>query len=290
MGFVKAVTASLATLITTLPTLIGADKPYHIDHQSYEAGAFGEVPSQTFHSSNIKAPIYQINYWDHGKIDTESPYMFMAGQYGNWGPSIVSSKDLSLVWADQNYHELAQIARTGDLNGTRVLITYSEGRVRVYDEYYRELYVLDGRGDLQGIAPDSHEAALTHDGHILMFLCPEREADLRPVGGPEKGKRIKDCIIQEIEPETNEIVFQWATTDYFKPEDSVWDYNNDHIWDFCHMNSVEKVQFPSASINACMRRLILGIGMTRANRIPLPTDRGRKLFDQLPSPEHPHHG
>lgn len=78
-----------------------ADAPYHLDLDSYQDGAMGKKPFQNFHSSPIRAPIYQINYFNPERIDPSSPYLFLAGSYLRWGPSIVSSKDLSLVWADQ---------------------------------------------------------------------------------------------------------------------------------------------------------------------------------------------
>ncbi|KAG9255288.1 ASST-domain-containing protein [Emericellopsis atlantica] len=244
MGIPRLAAVSIAAASSLFTTPVSADKPYHTDHGSYQNGALGDIPTQSFHSSKVKAPVYQVNYWDPDKIDTDSPYMFMAGKYGKWGPSIVSSKDLSLVWADQSYNGLAQVARTWeDWNGHgRVMSSYSDGRVRVYDQNYKQLHVYDGRGDLNGVVPDSHEAALTNDGHILMFLCPARDADLSKVGGPAEGKRIGDCTIQEIVPDTAEVVFEWATSDFFRPEDSVWKYNNEDVWDYCHMNAVEKTE------------------------------------------------
>lgn len=244
MGFLSAATAGVAVL-AALFGRVTADKPHHIDLASYQDGDLSDTPTQGFHSSKIKASVFQVNYWDADKIDADSPYMFTAGKFGKWGPAIYSSKDLSLIWADQNYNGLAQTARTweGWRGHRRVMSTYSDGRVRVYDESYNQLYVFDGRGDLEGVTPDSHEAMLTHDGNILMFLCPARTADLTKVGGPKDGK-IGDCTIQEVEPDSGKVLFQWATSDYFKPEDSVWPYANQNVWDYCHMNAVEKVCSP----------------------------------------------
>ncbi|KAF4119588.1 Arylsulfotransferase (ASST) [Geosmithia morbida] len=244
MGIFPAATASLAALaslasLAVLPA--AADSAYHLDLEAYQDGDLGDVPIQSFHSSGIKAPVYQVNHWDPTKIDHDSPYMFMAGRYGQWGPSIVSSKDLSLVWADQHYDGLAQTARTWDFRGRRVMTSYADGHVRVYDESYKQIYVFAGRGDLSGLTPDSHEAMLTADGHLLMILCPTRDADLSAVGGPKDGK-LADCTIQEVDPDTTEVIFEWATTRYFAPEDSEWEYRGEDVWDFCHMNSVEKTR------------------------------------------------
>lgn len=244
MGFLSKAAASVAALSAALlPAQVSADKPYHIDHFGFQDGDLGEAPVQRFHSSDIEAPVYQINYFNPEKVDTDTPYLFMAGRYRQWGPSIVSSKDLSLIWADQHYNGLAQIARTWDnFQGRRVMSSYSDGRVRVYDESYKQLYVCEPQGDLHGTFPDSHEAQLTHDDTVIMLVCPARPANLTGVGGPEDGM-VTDCHIQEIDPDTNEVLFQWGSLEYFTPEDSVMDYNPDEdAWDFCHMNAIEKVR------------------------------------------------
>ena len=62
------------------------------------------------------------------------------------------------------------------------------------------------------------------------------------VGGPATGKKVGNCHVQEVDPETKEVLFQFATLDYFTVEDSVWDYHGEDNWDFCHMNSVQKVR------------------------------------------------
>lgn len=278
MGIIRSAATAGVAALAALVLPAQADQPYYTNLQAYQDGSMGDVPLQSFHSSPIKAPVYQVNYWDPSKIDVENPYMFMAGRYGAWGPSIVSSRDLSLVWADQSYANLAQTARTWDFRGQRVLSTYSDGRVRIYDQNYKQLYVYDGRGDLNGVMPDSHEAMLTYDGHILMFLCPPRHADLSKVGGPRGGKQIADCTIQEVEPDTGKVVFQWETSSYFKPEDSVWKYHGEDVWDYCHMNAVEKVSqyHPSPPIFS-------------HNLADLSKDSGRQLPRQLSPSEHRHH-
>lgn len=241
MDSLSASSAKIA-LVAAIAGCVAADKPHHVDLESYQEGDLGDAPTQEFHSSNIKASIYQVTYWDADIIDTDKPYMFTTGKTGKWGPAIYSSKDLSLIWADNHYNGLSQTARTWDnwRDHKRVMSTYSDGRVRVYDQSYNQIYVFDGCGDLEGVIPDSHEAMLTEDGNILMFLCPARDADLTKVGGPKEGK-IADCTIQEIEPDSGGVLFQWATSDYFRPEDSVWPFSNEKVWDYCHMNSVEKV-------------------------------------------------
>lgn len=270
MGVSSVLTASLAALVALLPTHVAADKPYLTDHETFQGGNWGDAPKQGFHTSSLHAGWYQINHFDVDKIDQSSPYIFMAGRYGNWGPSIVSAKDFSLIWADQHYGGLAQAARSwDDFRGQRVLSVFSGGAVRIYSQSYELLYSITPKGDLEGMHPDSHEAMLTKDGTVLMIVCPSHEVDLTNVGGPATGKRVGNCHVQEVDPVTDEVLFQFATLDYFKPEDANWHYHNEDTWDFCHMNSVEKVCHGKFlhSIHTCLcNLLILTSDATRLTR------------------------
>lgn len=233
-----------AAAVAALALSVAADKPLHINHKSYQDGDLGEKPVQQFYSSPLKAAVWQVNKFDAEKVDTDSPYMFLTGRYGEgWGPSIVSSKDLSLIWADQHYGGLAQTTRVWNnwKGHDRVMTVYSGGAVQIYNQEYELLYSVTPKGNLDGVMPDSHEAMLTDDDTVLMVVCPAREVDLSKVGGPAKGKKVAACHVQEVDPDTNKVLFQFNTLDYFKPEDSVWEYKGDDVWDFSHMNAVQKV-------------------------------------------------
>ena len=238
--------AALLVLLSSQPAI--ADEPFFTDLEGYQDGKYGRKPVQTFHSSDAVAPIYQVNTFDMYKIDTDEPYIFMCGNYGGWGPSIVSSKDLSLVWDGPHFGGLAQTTRSWEnFHGQRVLTVYVGGAVRIFDQNYKEIHTVKPQGDLKGVTPDSHEAMLTEDGTVLLIACPGTPVDLTPVGGPASGKQVHNCHIQEMDPESNAVLFQWATLDYFSVEDSYWNYKGENVWDFSHMNSVEKVSEPSTS-------------------------------------------
>jgi hypothetical protein len=234
-----AVAASLFAAQTVV-----ADQPYFHDFKAWQDGDLGDRPQQTFHSApGIRAPIYQVNKFDVEKVDMDDEFIFMCGNYGGWGPMIISSKDLSLVWSKSVYGGLAQMARSWeDFQGQRVMTVYVDGAVRVFDQSYKELYAMRPKGNLEGVWPDSHEAMLTADDTFLMVVSRGETMDLTPVGGPEKGKFI-NCYAQEVDPKTNKVLWQFKTLDHFTIEDSFWYYNQSHAdsWDFCHMNSAEKV-------------------------------------------------
>ncbi|CAK7234907.1 hypothetical protein SBRCBS47491_009108 [Sporothrix bragantina] len=222
-----------------------ADVPYHTNLESYQDGVLGVEPNQTFHSAPlVVAPVYQINTFDVAKIDVseQSAYMFMAGRMPGlgWGPSIVSSKDLSLIWADQHYGGMAQATNTFMFQGQRVLAVFVDDAVRIISQSYEELYAVSPVGNFSHWHPDSHEAMLTDDDTVLLIVCPNWAVDLTPVGGPAEGKYVANCLVQEIDPVTNDLLFEWTTLDYFTVADSVATYHDEDVWDFAHMNSIQK--------------------------------------------------
>lgn len=233
-------------LASILPSFVDADQAFYTDLASYQDGSLGREPRQSFHSSPILAPVYQVNTFNEDKVDTTSPYMFMAGSYGAWGPSIVSSKDLSLIWADQRFSGFAQATQAWELHGQRVLGVFVGDAVRIYSQSYEELYVVKTKGEYAGVRPDSHEAAMTDNGTVILIACPAVEVDLSAVGGPATGKSVANCLLQEIDPVTDELLFQFATLDFFDVSDSVWEYHGEGVWDFCHMNSVQKAWYSFA--------------------------------------------
>lgn len=68
-------------------------------------------------------------------------------------------------------------------------------------------------------------------------------ADLRVLDGPEDGY-VWDGVFQEIDIETNELLFEWRASEHFAFEDNQRGFHNgkskDAPWDFFHINSVDK--------------------------------------------------
>ncbi|KAI1338169.1 ASST-domain-containing protein [Xylariaceae sp. FL0016] len=224
---------------------VAADLPLHTHLQSFQAGELGQQPNQTFFSSPIKAPIYQVNHFDHDKVD-QTPYIFITGGLAGFGPSIISSKDLSLIWADQQY-ETSQAHRTYMFLGQPVLGVFAGDAVRIYNQQYEFIYRVVPQGDLAGTSPDSHEALLTRDSTVAMIVSRAEDFDLSSIGRPGIEKAT-NCYAQEVDPVTNEVKWQFSVRDYFRVEDSYLPYNGDgpyHFdipYDVWHMNSIEKTE------------------------------------------------
>ncbi|KAI1122269.1 ASST-domain-containing protein [Nemania abortiva] len=234
---------SLFPLLTILPPVL-ADVPPSKNLTSYQAGTLGDIPSQTFFSSPLRAPLYQINKLDVSGIDP-TRFIFITGGYDGFGPSIVSAKDFSLVYADQSY-SVAQATRTGTLHGQPVLTVFANDAVRIFNQSYDLLYAVTPQGDLKGERPDSHEALLTSNGTVVMVISRREAADLTPIGR-DGVDWVTNNHIQEVDPANNNaVLFQFDMLSYFRVEDSFWPwqqkgpYSFSWAHDLWHVNSVEK--------------------------------------------------
>jgi hypothetical protein len=209
-------------------------------------------PSQTFHSSNIVAPIFQVNTWKHDEVD-DARYIFLGSIYGHMkaGPMIFDSRDLSLVYADQQYDNV-YTSNVQMLNGEPHLIFWTgkhqrghaSGHARLYDQNYNLVSAIHAKNLPGNAGVDMHEINLTPDNHALFTSYPKKVRDTRSVGG-----KIADTIwegaFQEVDPITNEVYFQWAASEHFA-------FNLTHAprkrfvkdggYDWFHINSVEKTE------------------------------------------------
>lgn len=93
----------------------------------------------------------------------------------------------------------------------------------------------------KGFTSDIHEFLLTPNNTALFLSTKAVPMDLTPYGGPKQGY-VQDFAIQEVDPETNELLFFWDAlehiplTDSFEPASSASESGN--IWDAFHLNSV----------------------------------------------------
>jgi hypothetical protein len=121
-----------------------------------------------------------------------------------------------------------------------------DGYGLAFDENYRLAYKVSAQNI--AVHSDLHEFALTGHGTALVtgvdkVLAPtSRWTGWR---GP-KQFRILDALFQEIDLETNEVLFSWRALDHISPMDSYEPKARD--WDVFHMNSIQKVKYLASSL------------------------------------------
>ncbi|KAI1258751.1 Arylsulfotransferase-domain-containing protein [Xylariaceae sp. FL1019] len=230
------------SFLTTLPK-VAADAAQYTYYKGYQNGILGDVPKQTFFTSPLKAPIWQVNKLDLNKID-DTRFIFITGGYDSYGPSIISSKDLSLIWADYNYQD-SQAFRTYTLFDKPIIGAFAGGGVQLYDENYNLIHRITPKGDFWDYNADSHEAMITPNNSAVMIIGKKETANLTHLGQGERD--VTNNYIQEVDIGSNKVLFQFNMRDYFNPQDSYWPWKGKGPYDFgwahdmWHTNSVEKL-------------------------------------------------
>jgi hypothetical protein len=94
-----------------------------------------------------------------------------------------------------------------------------------------------------GLWADLHDFRITENGTALMTVYEIVTADLTELGKSSEG-RIWDCLIQEVNIATGELVFQWRAAEHYRIADTFKDIGDDGVagraFDFFHINSVDK--------------------------------------------------
>jgi len=95
-----------------------------------------------------------------------------------------------------------------------------------------------------GLDGDYHEFTITPDDTALITAYVRTPWDLTE-RGRENGF-IWDCVFQEVDIATNNLIFEWRASEHFQQSDmsvnswSSWTGTSDDPWDWFHLTSVEK--------------------------------------------------
>ncbi|KAI8949498.1 ASST-domain-containing protein [Xylaria longipes] len=226
-----------------------ADADLVFDSEGYNQGKYGPDPHQYYHSTDIASSLLLVNHWDPAKTDSASHiFLTLDSPVGNdrAGPVIYRADDLSLVYSEPRW-SVVHNAHIGRLNGNDYLVFIEQSRVGngpstnclLYDSTYTLAYNISAR--FAGHASmGTHECQLTTDGSAVIVLTEIITFNLTAVGGPDNGK-ILDNIVQEIDIETGELLWEWRASDHYDLLESFMEYKHGPgAYDYIHMNSVEK--------------------------------------------------
>ena len=250
------VVPTLLLVVLSFARDVTADVPPFTDRKAYDAlvETYDGLTSQTFTSSAIRAPVFQVSHWDLKRAD-DSKHIFIGSVYddGKAGPMILDARDLSLVYADQwyddTYYSDVQLIKDKPYyffwEGAHSR-GHANGNCLFFDETYNLVYNITANKS-PGVMADMHDVRVTHDDHVLFttyFNIPWNTTEL----GGEEDSLIMDSGFQEIDITTNEVLFDWAASDHFNITDSLAPYTKAYEisansgFDFAHVNSVEKVR------------------------------------------------
>lgn len=92
-----------------------------------------------------------------------------------------------------------------------------------------------------GYTADIHEFLITPNNTALFLSVKPVSMDLTPYGGPENGY-VNDFAVQEVDLQTNELLFFWSALDHIPLTDSdepaSTATSSSNIWDAYHLNSI----------------------------------------------------
>lgn len=114
---------------------------------------------------------------------------------------------------------------------------FGYGEAVIADNSYQEVARVNMAG---GYDADSHEVRLTEQGTVLLIGYEPVRMDLSHVGGPADGV-VVDNVIQEIDPRTGAMLFEWhsvgqvALAESYLPAPG----QGDELFDYFHANSVD---------------------------------------------------
>ncbi|OJK01946.1 hypothetical protein ASPACDRAFT_40763 [Aspergillus aculeatus ATCC 16872] len=218
----------------------------------YNQGALGHRPHLEFHSSSEYAPVLQVNTWDADNISDTGSHIFLRHD-GNdssplSSPLILDSHDLSAVYLNRSFKNVFG-TRVQENHGKKYLTFWGgekgdgigDGYGLAFDETYRLAYKISAQ-NLQ-VHSDLHEFAFTGNGTALVTGVDKiraRRSNLQDGWGTPERFEVLDAVFQEIDLETNEVLFDWRALDHINPMESFEPRGSG--WDAYHLNSIQKTQ------------------------------------------------
>lgn len=222
------------------------------DYERYNSGQLGHRPHQDFVSSDEFAPMLQVNVWNKEAISQRGSHIFLRHD-GNEtsplaSPLVLDANDLSAVYMNRSFENVFG-TRVQEDRGKKYL-TFWEGQKGdgvgdgwglAYDDQYRLAYNISAH-NISAHA-DLHEFAFTGHGTALVTGIDKVVVDTaqwKDHGFRGRSKLpVLNAVFQEIDLETNEVLFSWKALDHIDPLDSYERWTTG--WDIYHMNSVQKV-------------------------------------------------
>lgn len=228
------------------------------------------IPHQDFVSRpDLQPPEFEFTQgpaWSDEYAESEE-YFFLTVDYDTATPAsaaMILDANGELVWMDPtkrhvNDHGHFDLRPQQYQNET--ILTYFKGPAALgygYGDFflmndtYHVFDVVTTGGSIPPHETDFHDAVITDDETMLVLAYHRKPADLSELGGPEDGW-VHDGVIQEVDIDSGEVVFEWSALDHIPLSDGLLDFEEeaaadaendepelgtfDNAWDYFHINS-----------------------------------------------------
>ncbi|KAL3423470.1 F-box domain-containing protein [Phlyctema vagabunda] len=221
-----------------------------LSFNAYDLGLYGISPTQHFNSFDLLTPFVKIFQWDDrcaqdGQVVLLSPRGYVVP---NPGPVLMDARG-NLIWATGEFGDVTnlQVQRykgedyltfwAGQSRGP-----HSNGTYYMLNSAYEVAHTVEAYGeDLNG---DLHEFSITKNGTAMLTVYNDIELDCTSIGIDGKCW-IDDCLFQEVDIETGDLVFQWRASEHFGLDEGFRGRGKDGLtketaFDFFHINSIDK--------------------------------------------------
>ena len=188
---------------------------------------------------DLTPPAVEVNAQAH---DTAPGYIFVAPEEGGAGQggSMIFDDRGEVVWFRplDAPHGRPMNFGVQTYRGEPVL-TWGEtaGEYVIFDSSYREIARLRAGNGYDG---DHHEFLISPQDTALITIYNSVPQNLTSVGGSENG-RAWQGIVQELDIESGEVLFEWRSIDHVGLEETYVEPHEDHYLgiDYFHINSID---------------------------------------------------
>jgi Arylsulfotransferase (ASST) len=188
---------------------------------------------------DLRPPVVEVTTQARGQAPG---YVFLSPKLGRGqhGPLIVDGEGRP-VWFREGLYALN--FKVQEYRGEPVLTWWegkaiprpSVGEYVILDGSYREVKRVQAGNGYKG---NQHDFLITPQGTALLTIYNLVTWDLSYLGGPVEGKVIEG-VVQELDIETGEVLFEWHSLDHIGVEESYYEkYYSDQL-DYFHINSIE---------------------------------------------------
>ena len=111
----------------------------------------------------------------------------------------------------------------------------SVGEYVILDSSYREVARVQAGHGYKG---NQHDFLITPKGTALITIYDPVPRDLSPLGGLDEAFALEG-IIQEVDIESGEVLFEWHSLDDIDPDESYYSPEGRKFYDYFHLNSID---------------------------------------------------
>ncbi|KAK4058464.1 hypothetical protein OIO90_000624 [Microbotryomycetes sp. JL221] len=223
-----------------------------LNDPQYNSGEFGVAPVQAFASAPFQPPRVNILVAATEQASTNYTFLGYRGTAAAQPAPLILDNQGSLVWSGAEFGNSMDF-KVQTLFGEPVLTFfngsfysggYGYGHWEVLGQNYSSIRTVDGLNQTAD-QTDFHEFVITPNNTALVESWRLLQTDLSSVNGPSDGWTW-DCVFQEINLSTNELMFEWRSLEHVPVEETYFSLSGDegssqeNAWDYCHINSVDK--------------------------------------------------